>query len=422
MAKASTMTTSTTQHIFVSQINCTSTYIEMDVSSTRFDPTFLKELAAITDEMQMMSIFDRFGTYYMTSAYMGGKLVQITTTSESISSQEKESEWSVAASLTLGGSVNWPGFHAKSTLTLSGGYSTSSSSSSSMESKSSTSNIMVYGGAPAAFGPASSATTYHGWTPSIDLLPVPLDFKVAPLRELIPSQWTIKLDQKDVPIKDIWNRMEALYYEMNGIQDVYYTGDFKYTLVMNLDPTTSSFTPKQSITIDWIDQAGKDQTFSTLIRYLHVDTDGSEREFSFPSTNNKYPFGDNCQQSPSDPIPPMVFWGKACIRGSQAMPTMIVFDFNGPDFMGSKTPPNISVAGVPGLTSGALVSWTTGEGLLIGADGHLNTLAANSVATFIQYERAIYGNNSAPFRRIPNCPDLCIQTRLGEFKFLTPAT
>ncbi|EFA79385.1 hypothetical protein PPL_07803 [Heterostelium album PN500] len=96
---------SSTKNVFVTELNCTTTYIEMDEKRIKFHPMFLKDLATIEQKSDLLKIFDKYGTYYYSSAYMGGKLVQISTTSESIDTDEKKSKWSIAAELTFGASA-----------------------------------------------------------------------------------------------------------------------------------------------------------------------------------------------------------------------------------------------------------------------------------------------------------------------------
>ncbi|GAM17574.1 hypothetical protein SAMD00019534_007490 [Acytostelium subglobosum LB1] len=201
---------------------------------------------------------------------------------------------------------------------------------------------------------------------------------------------------------------------MSGLQDNYYPGDYKYVLVMVLNPLHSQRIPKQSISITWEDPGQGTRTFSTMIRYIHVDTDGSTREFTFPFSNNFATTTPPCQDTPSDPK--YAKYGRVCYRGYNDMPWMIAFDFNGPNFMNSKSAPSIRVEGIPGLQSGALISWTTGEAILIGSNGLLLMSEPNSATTYAQYERSISGRG----RELEDdCSDSSCTNRTdaGSFRF-----
>ncbi|GAM29341.1 hypothetical protein SAMD00019534_125170 [Acytostelium subglobosum LB1] len=60
VATAQSMTTSSTQHIILTQLNCSTTYIEMDTDQIRFDPNFLNDLASIEQETDLFAIFKKY--------------------------------------------------------------------------------------------------------------------------------------------------------------------------------------------------------------------------------------------------------------------------------------------------------------------------------------------------------------------------
>ncbi|EFA79393.1 hypothetical protein PPL_07811 [Heterostelium album PN500] len=388
---------SSTKNVFVTELNCKTSYIEMDDQRIRFHPMFLKDLATIEQESDLLKIFDKYGTYYYSSAYMGGKLVQISTTSESIDTDEKKKKWSIAAEATFGASINAPGFDGEGKATINAGMSSEEESLSEVQSKSTYSSIITYGGPPASFAPSDSfmSTTYQGWSSSIDLLPVPIGYKVKPIRDLLIKTWTIQLGSKNETVSALWNKMEKIYYQMNRVNPIPLPNDYKYSIIFDFESVNDLPRPitRYFMSMNWYDK-GLFKNFYTTFQYVYYDTDGSETEFLFPNT-----YGANV----SDPSVSVCTTNSATVSGSQknsticdttirSVPTKFRVDFYGPNFMNSSQAPNIYIEGLSNIGKSTLISWYTGEAIRLfrttGNPNFLQWMPGNSARSLIQFEAA----------------------------------
>ncbi|EFA79399.1 hypothetical protein PPL_07817 [Heterostelium album PN500] len=384
---------SSTKNVFVTQVNCTTTYIEMDDQRIRFHPMFLKDLATIKQKSDLLKIFDKYGTYYYSSAYMGGKLVQISTTSESIDTDEKKSKWSIAAELKLGADVEIPGFEGGGSNRFNLGLSSDEETYSEIQRKSTYSSIITYGGPPAAFAPSDSFVppSFHGWSSSIDLLPVPIGFKVKPIRDLLKDTWAIKLGSTEYKVAQLWKEMEKVYYQINRVNPIPLPGDYKYSLIFDFQSTDDlppTPLPKYILSIDWY-SFGEKKSFSTRIRFVHYEPSGAQSEYLFPTKGSSNPLCiDNPQVSFSDGT----ISSKTCDSTIDGATTTFRFDFYGPNFMASTKPPEIYIDGLDNIGTSTLISWYTGEAIKLSrTTGEANVLqgfSAYATRSLIQFEAA----------------------------------
>ncbi|EFA79384.1 hypothetical protein PPL_07802 [Heterostelium album PN500] len=389
---------SSTKNIFVTELNCTTTYIEMDDQRIRFHPMFLKDLATIKQESDLLKIFDKYGTYYYSSAYMGGKLVQISTTSESIDTDEKKSKWSIAAELTFGASANVPGFNGEGSSSINFGMSSEEESMSEVESKSTYSSIITYGGPPASFAPSDSfqATTYRGWSSSIDLLPVPIGYNVKPISDLLKdTKWTIKLGSKTSEVFELWENMEKIYYQMNRINPIQQPQDFKYSLIFDFISVTNlpqSLPGDIELQVKWTNKAVT-EIFKTPIKFVYYDPDGTETEYLFPySYQTASPIDPRCVNNPSVSLSGTATESKTCDPTNKVTPTLFRVDFYGPNFMESAKKPDIYIFGINYIGESTLISWYTGEAIKLkrttGVESVLSTFSPNTGRGIYQFESA----------------------------------
>lgn len=90
---------------------------------------------------------------------------------------------------------------------------------------------MTYGGAPGAYGPAedSGPSSFGDWAATVDLLPVPIDYKLAAVGDIIPKEWITPFNVSVSYISYIfkflfsffdslylWAQAEILYYNQLG--------------------------------------------------------------------------------------------------------------------------------------------------------------------------------------------------------------
>ncbi|KAF2068743.1 hypothetical protein CYY_009932 [Polysphondylium violaceum] len=88
----------------------------------------------------------------------------------------------------------------------------------SIQKKSSRTTISTYGGALGAFGPteySSSTSNFASWASTVDLLPVPVEYDLKAIRDIIPPQWTISNGKN---VQELWIcGAEELFCEAAGV-------------------------------------------------------------------------------------------------------------------------------------------------------------------------------------------------------------
>ncbi|KAF2074885.1 hypothetical protein CYY_003804 [Polysphondylium violaceum] len=218
--------------IFKTDLVCKSTYVEIDTSKVTLHPSLLEQFNQIDDPKKMLRLVQSVGTHYYRSSFLGGKLTQIATTHESNVNKEYSNANSEAYSASFSLSVSNP----FSSVSAGGGMSLDRNNDKATQNeimeKSSISRIITYGGAPAAFTPSqdgASTPSFGEWAKSIDQLPVPIDYKLSPISQLINKEW---INQHGVNISDYWLQAEEMFYNINDWTTRSLT---EYTLIMEFN-------------------------------------------------------------------------------------------------------------------------------------------------------------------------------------------
>ncbi|KYR01390.1 hypothetical protein DLAC_01979 [Tieghemostelium lacteum] len=189
------------------EVKCYSAKVEL-VKNT-FHPIFLQDIGSANDAVEMLPFLEKYGTYYYKNAVMGGKLSQISIMDSSFESQTQSQELEQHSKISFSGSVKAPMFKANFDYKESNDYQVSFDSHNEYEQKSSRSTLITHGGAPASFNPSGDGVSnYDDWASSVDLLPVPVDYKLARIYDLIPKDWKSK--NGSTYIHDLWDQAEGL--------------------------------------------------------------------------------------------------------------------------------------------------------------------------------------------------------------------
>jgi len=288
--ESSKLTTEEKQKIFKTDIYCKATYVEMDLSRMRFHPNFLLDLSSVKDVGDMLTLIQRYGTHFYFSTFLGGKLSQITVTSEKNVEKEGEKSWTESSQDALSVSVTSPSFSVKGSYSKSLDKTNSATTQESNKKSSTTSKILTYGGVPAAFSPAAdqvSSPTYSDWAQSIDLLPVPIDPQLFPLRDYINNQWINKYNQN---LNQLWNNAEQIFYQMNNFNR---DPDSLFSIIFDIDHTKVPYGKefiegKPTLKIHyWV----KEESFEKSIELpmIHLDNSGSIHRVFYTKTSEFSP-------------------------------------------------------------------------------------------------------------------------------------
>lgn len=184
--------TKTSGAVIKSTIQCATSQVK--VAKYTFHPIFLEAVAKAKSISNIQSIIQKYGSHVYSSAILGGKLEQITTTSKAFRSSKTEHELEEHASLSLSASVSGPAFSGSGTFSGSVDSTTTGQSQNDYQEETSRSTIITHGGPPGSFGPTTSdaPSNFGDWASAVDLLPVPINYSLIPMYDAIPNTWTVK--------------------------------------------------------------------------------------------------------------------------------------------------------------------------------------------------------------------------------------
>ncbi|KAF2070126.1 hypothetical protein CYY_008556 [Polysphondylium violaceum] len=385
--EASKLSTNVNQRIFKTDLLCKTTFLEIDLDRISIHPKLLSDFSNIKDSVEMVGLIKKYGTHFYKKTFMGGKLTHFTITDESEVNTENESEWQESASASLSASVSGPSFSVDASVEASVDKSQSDSSQSQKSESSTTSRILVYGGTPAAFSPASDFSSSPGfteWASSIDVLPVPIDYQLYPIRHILNQNWVNKYG---INIAKTWADAENIFYAMNNIDQTVSATEY-YSLIFQWHTPESTFTMKDYpiLKIDYEivekniltgELVHKVKTFSTPIVLTYTDCRGNkEKVFFSHKKQNNYDSSICSSEEAFDTDNSLNYKTtyKICDPTfSTNMDGPIRFDFVAPDFFNSATEPNIQII-VPDQYSNLvfinytnplkIVSWENSEAIL----------------------------------------------------------
>ncbi|KYR01389.1 hypothetical protein DLAC_01978 [Tieghemostelium lacteum] len=178
-----------------------------------FHPNFLRDISMVNTSLDMLAIIEKYGSHYYKSVSLGGKLSQITVISEQTKSEFSSSEVKESVKLSFSASVS------SSIMNVHGSYSQSldnevtSQKQTEFNTKTTKTSVIVYGGAPGAYGPSDSDTSissFGAWADSVDQIPVPVDYQLGAIGNILPKTWTTR---NGTQICKLWYEAEAMYYE-----------------------------------------------------------------------------------------------------------------------------------------------------------------------------------------------------------------
>jgi hypothetical protein len=200
--------------LIITELICATSKDQM--TKYTFHPNFLAELAKVNTSDDVVAMIDKYGTHFYQQAVLGGKLRQVTSVSKSYSSSKTKSELEQNSQLSFGASVTSPVFSVSGDFSDSIDTSVSASEQQSFESSSTHSTVIPYGGPPGSFGPSSSEapTNFGDWASSVDLLPVPIDYTLKKISEIIPSLWK---SINGSSLQDLWKQGETVWKQKHTI-------------------------------------------------------------------------------------------------------------------------------------------------------------------------------------------------------------
>ncbi|EGG15676.1 hypothetical protein DFA_10518 [Cavenderia fasciculata] len=382
---------SSTSTIFVTEIACNVSTVEL--VEIVFHPTFLKDVKKCKSVNDMVGVIEKYGTHYIKSGVLGGKLTQSTITSEVMTSSEQEADWSESSKRSMGASIKTP--------VLQGGASNSDTSDSTLSgkqqdekmAKSERTSIVTLGGSPGSYAPGSSSQgeMFQKWASSIDLNPAVISQDLYPIRDIIPSTWMTSVVGKNV--QSLWKDAETIYYDRNSFTENPGRQEFQYMLLMHTASSTTKFLPP-TITIKWTDVKNKPKESKIDLYYQRRDEEDTlsppymmDFNYVVPATESAK---DTCWNIETNFGHEKIAdtYQRYCQYSRKSILSPLRFDFVlDADFLTSTTRPVITVTGIPSTMDPAfsIVRFESSEGIVFDKNGGYKPFATTYVTTAIHH-------------------------------------
>ncbi|KYQ93498.1 hypothetical protein DLAC_06194 [Tieghemostelium lacteum] len=368
------------QKIIKVDLDCTSSYVEIDDKNLKFHPIFLKELSSMKDSLDALKLVEKYGTHYYKNAFLGGKLTQFTVMSKSTSQSKSQNDMEENAEASFSASASEAGFQAGGSASGSIDKSMSHEEQAQMESSASRTSIQTYGGAPGTFAPSDIIviSSYSVWASTIDQNPVPINYNLFPIRDLLKKEnWKTA---SNANVFDLWEKGEQIFLLQNNMN----FEDSPYSLIINRINRDHDSSKKPVIIFDYypnMESYNKKQSklYETNFYLTHTETNGDEYSYSYrdkTSTNNCWENTDFLFSLPN--------WtgknSKYCDQKADGQVDVTVFNFNGPDFFS----PQIKSISFKELSAAMidtmyLINWNTHESMVFRS----NENESNSTRHFI---------------------------------------
>jgi len=213
-------------------VNCEISKIH--VTEYSFSQEFLKEVSYPTTVDQMVKVIGRFGNTYYKSATMGGSLTQVTMIKDSYTKGRDQLETKKHIDYTMAASVSSPVFSVSAEYSKSDDVDFSSDSLTEFSSGTESTKVITKGGPPGAFSP--SGGSYQSWASAVDLLPVPISYKLGYISDIIPSNWLVKDSKTGLTIQKLWIAAEdKIFNRYTGLSGIEISRDKSLFVLSNIN-------------------------------------------------------------------------------------------------------------------------------------------------------------------------------------------
>ncbi|KYQ91470.1 pectin lyase-like family protein [Tieghemostelium lacteum] len=198
-----------TGSLIENQVQCSTSNVRL--REFPFHPSFVKAISKLNTDTDFINFFGQYGTHFYREGTLGGKLKQVTKMDSSMSSEFSSDEVSDMSSYSFSVSVSAPVFTASASFSQNQGNSFSTESLNKFSKSSSRSSVITYGGAAGSYGPSRNGpSTFGSWAQTIDLLPVPINFTLQAIRDIIPKAWKTPDGNSTF---ERWVQAEVLFYQ-----------------------------------------------------------------------------------------------------------------------------------------------------------------------------------------------------------------
>ncbi|EFA79382.1 hypothetical protein PPL_07800 [Heterostelium album PN500] len=174
----------------------------------KFHPKFIQDISKVESVDDMMKYVKKYGIFYKETATLGGTLEQISKVSQVNFASRSSNSLDINLALSFAAQASGFGMKGGGNLAASLTASTSEAKQNGFEKTSSFSRIIVKGGSPGSYG-SNVANPIQSWAENLDLLPMPIDYKVKYVVDLIPDSWFIA---SGLNVKQLWRDAQRKLY------------------------------------------------------------------------------------------------------------------------------------------------------------------------------------------------------------------
>ncbi|KAF2068094.1 hypothetical protein CYY_010580, partial [Polysphondylium violaceum] len=312
---------------------------------------------------------------------------------------ENKNEWTESVSGSFSASVSSPTFSVSGSVSAAVDKSQSTEQQQDKQDKSTISRMMVYGGIPAAFSPAEDGQSSPGfkeWASSIDVLPVPVDYQLYPIKMLLNSLW---VNKHGVNIRALWEEAEISYYNGGTYlaeQPILMNSLVSYSLIyefnddspiLNQNYWSSNLSPILDITYYVLEngvEVTKNLKIPVRFQYTNCKGEMFVSDFVQDNTPAGRKEGELRAFYMNTPNPAGTQYKTFEPHPTKSLKYPLKFDFINVDFFLSTKKPIIKITlptGFPPLRSSQpskIISWKTYKAILFNENG----VIANSFTSF----------------------------------------
>eukprot|EP01132_Coremiostelium_polycephalum_P009063 gene9063-11101_t len=212
----------------------------------RFHSNFIKDLALVSEPGDMEKFIIKYGSLYYKSATLGGSLEVLVfvdsskNVNQDKTANEKKAEISTSVRVSTPFGSGGPSYRGSQDSEITHEEQTS------FETETSRSKVFTRGGKLGSFGSDySSPSTFTEWSKSVDLRPVPIEYKKDFIGNIIPPTWFTK---DGANLQQLWYQGYQLYLANMGISN-----DTKSLFSFNINFMFDPESPPKTLTEDEVE-------------------------------------------------------------------------------------------------------------------------------------------------------------------------
>ncbi|EGG22992.1 hypothetical protein DFA_05122 [Cavenderia fasciculata] len=279
--------------------NCITSTVSRN--SVRFHKDFVFDISDIISPDVMAKFIEKYGVFYYKSAVLGGSLETIINVKTSKLASGNSGTIEKSAEISFSGSISAPIGQVSADYSKSMDSSVTEESQKEFSDSSTSSHVIVKGGRVGSFGPDYSTPNNFDqcvrflhllilflfvgdWSQSVDLSPVPIDYTLGLIGDIIPETWLTKERNTSKTMKNLWFQGYQYYLGLEPSSGTL-TMFFMYSVEqskLNITLTQSDRIALSNLTITFYSPDNKtSEMFMVSLPSVGCTKDGCMTEFIF---------------------------------------------------------------------------------------------------------------------------------------------